>query len=488
MPQAGFFSEVRTRLLVFYAVMLSVLIGLTVPVSKYLLLHELHRREESNIGETIQGFDDYMRPILAADVAPSRTELYARMKAFLAETIPEDDTFFIVIMDGEFQRSSPVALPQPMRPGSALMRKWEATSTPGSGQVDHVDPAVGTILYSVVPLRLDGRVRAVFVAARTTAGELAEIGGFTSTLLQIVVGILLVSLFFLWLISKAVLAPLLLLASTMRVITATNLKQRLPIGGRGELGDITLSFNAMMDRLESLIISQNEFIQDAGHELRTPITVIRGNVELLLQDGDEETRRETVRLVLDEVDRIARLVAELSLLAQSKRPEFLVLGEVDVQQFMQDIYQKARILAPRQWTLLCTAQAMMEADNQRLTQCLMNLALNAIQHTNESDSIELGSSLTTDGMIRIWVSDSGEGIPESIQQHVFKRFFKARSRVQDERHSGLGLSIVMAIIRAHHGRIELQSQPNRITSFTLILPARQPVLLREFSSDQWPAS
>ncbi len=488
MPQAGFFGEVRTRLLVFYAVMLSVLIGLTVPLSKHLLLLELHQREQTSLGESIQDFEHYMRPLLTAEAAPSSPELAGHMKSFLTKILPEDDTFFILIINGEFQRSSPVALPHPMRPGSVLMRQWEATTKLASGKVDEADPEVGTILYSAVPVEVDGRVQAVFVAARTTAGELAEVGDFTSILIQIVVGILITSLLFLWILSKAVLAPLQLLASTTRSITATNLKQRLPVTGRGELGDITLSFNAMMDRLEALIISQKEFIQDAGHELRTPITVIRGNIELLLQDDDEEARRETVRLVLDEVDRIARLVAELSLLAQSQRPEFLVLSDLDVHRFTQDMYQKARILAPRRWSLACTAQTMMEADEQRLTQCMMNLALNATQHTSESDRIELGSSLAADGSIRLWVSDSGEGIPERIQPQVFKRFFKGRSRTQAEHHSGLGLSIVRAIVNAHHGRIELLSQPNRGTTFTLIFPARQPVLLRDFSPEPWPAS
>lgn len=488
MPQAGFFGEVRTRLLVFYAVMLSVLIGLTVPISKQLLLLELHKREQTSLGKSIEDFDNYIQPVLSAEAPPSNPELAEQMKSFLTKTLPEDDTFFIMIVNGEFLRSSPVALPQPMRPGSVLMQKWEATTRVASGKVDEADPEVGTILYSALPVEVDGQVQAVFVAARTTAGELAEVRDFTSILLQIVVGILITSLFFLWILSKAVLAPLQLLASTTRSITATNLKQRLPVTGRGELGDITLSFNAMMDRLETLIISQKEFIQDAGHELRTPITVIRGNVELLLQDDDEDARRETVRLVLDEVDRIARLVAELSLLAQSQRPEFLVLSDLDLHRFTQDIFQKARILAPRRWTLACTAQASMEADEQRLTQCLMNLALNATQHTNASDRIELGSSLAADGSIRLWVSDSGEGIPERIQPHVFKRFFKGRSRVQAEHHSGLGLSIVRAIVNAHHGRIELLSQPNRGTTFTLIFPARQPVLLRDFSPEPWPAS
>jgi signal transduction histidine kinase len=488
MPQALFFGEVRTRLLVFYGVMLSVLIGITVPISKHLLLLELHKREATSLGESIQDFSDYMKPVLAAEAAPTSTELAKYMKSFLTKILPEDDTFFIIVINGEFQRSSPVALPEPMRQGSVLMRKWEATTRLASGRVDEADPEVGTILYSAVPVEVGGRVQAVFVAARTTAGELAEVGDFTSILIQIVVGILLTSLFFLWILSKAVLAPLQLLANTTRSITATNLKQRLPVTGRGELGDITLSFNAMMDRLEALIISQKEFIQDAGHELRTPITVIRGNIELLLQDDDEEARRETVRLVLDEVDRIARLVQELSLLAQYQRPEFLVLTDLDVHRFTQDIYQKASVLAPRRWSLACTAQIMMEADEQRLTQCMMNLALNATQHTSESDRIEIGSSLAADGSIRIWVSDSGEGIPERIQKHVFNRFFKGKSRAHAEHHSGLGLSIVRAIVNAHHGRIELFSQPMHGTTLTLFFPKRQPVLLRNFSPEPWPAS
>ena len=136
----------------------------------------------------------------------------------------------------------------------------------------------------------------------------------------------------------------------------------------------------MLDRLESAFVGQRQFLDDAGHELQTPLTVLRGHLELL-DVGDPEEIAETRELLLDEVDRMARLVGELILLAKSDRPDFVTPRPVDLTALTVDTLAKARGLGDRTWTLDETASVTVPVDEQRLTQALLQLCDNAVKHT-----------------------------------------------------------------------------------------------------------
>ena len=154
----------------------------------------------------------------------------------------------------------------------------------------------------------------------------------------------------------------------------------------------------MLDRLEQAFALQREFISDAGHELRTPITIIRGHLSLLERDP------ETLRIVSDELDRMSRFVEDLLTLAKAERPDFLLLGELDLDLLTEELMAKARKLAPRDWQLEHTGAGLLRADRQRVTQAVMNLAANAVEHTADGDTIALGSVLDEND-VRIWVAD-----------------------------------------------------------------------------------
>lgn len=150
----------------------------------------------------------------------------------------------------------------------------------------------------------------------------------------------------------------------------------------------------MIDRLEGAFASQRAFVSDAGHELRTPITIIRGHLELLGDDPQE--RADTIEVVTDELDRMSRFVDDLLTLAKAERADFLRPGPVDLDELTDELLTKARGLARREWRLEANAAGLITADRQRLTQAVMNLAHNAVQHTSEGDAVALGSA-TRDG-------------------------------------------------------------------------------------------
>jgi signal transduction histidine kinase len=226
----------------------------------------------------------------------------------------------------------------------------------------------------------------------------------------------------------------------------------------------------MLDRLERAFASQRRFVDDAGHELKTPLTIVRGHLELL--EDDPEERRETLALVTDELDRMGRIVQDLLLLAKHEQPDFLDLATVEVGGLTDELQAKVTALAAREWVLEGRGRGVIVADRQRLTQAMLQLAQNAARYSDGAEPIGLGSAVA-DGEARFWIRDRGPGIPLAEQQNIFERF----SRGSDQRRSegaGLGLAIVRAIAEAHRGRVELESGPGAGSAFTIVIPLDQP--------------
>jgi two-component system OmpR family sensor kinase len=284
-------------------------------------------------------------------------------------------------------------------------------------------------------------------------------------------------------ISGRLLSPLRTLRETADEITDTDLSQRLPVSGNDDITALTRTFNGMLDRLESAFVGQRQFLDDAGHELRTPLTVLRGHLELL-DTGSPAEIAETRELLLDEIDRMSRLVGDLVLLAKSDRPDFLRLRPVDLEGLTRDLVAKARGLGDRSWTVDAAAEAKVLADEQRLTQAVLQLADNAVKHTGPGDPVAIGSSY--DGEVaRLWVRDAGPGVPPEDRELIFERFGRSAVPPGDEGF-GLGLSIVSAIVSAHGGAVSVEdADPG--ARFVITLPDR-PAVATASKEDPWPAS
>jgi len=274
--------------------------------------------------------------------------------------------------------------------------------------------------------------------------------------------------------SGRLLRPLRRMRTTAEEIGDSDLSQRLPETGNDDITALTRTFNGMLDRLEAAFTGQRRFLDDAGHELKTPLTVLRGHLELL-DVGDPREIAETRDLLLDEVDRMARLVGDLILLAKSDRPDFVTPRPTDLTGLTVDTLAKARGLAERRWVLDETAGAVVLVDEQRLTQALLQLCHNAVTHTTPADTVALGSSY--DGTrVRLWVRDTGPGVAPEHREQIFERF--GRGDVPTRAHDapddgfGLGLSIVRAIAHAHGGEIGLDDEQPHGARFTIDVPAR----------------
>ena len=490
-------GEARTRILLWYVLILGVMFLAGIPAFRYLLFHQLDERVSHEMTEESRSFQEllvseerflqaleernpesfeYLKESIqnsGSHVVPPRSvdDLKEFFSHYLRHSIPADNTFLITFVDGEFYKSSPRGRPKPLQKESDLMRRWAAQDKPSHGTQESSDSKIGKLLYRVEPVQINGQTRGVFVVAHTTAGERAEILETLFVIVRVVLALFMVSLVLAWFAAGRVLAPLRNLTTTAHAISETDLSQRLLVQGRGELAELAATFNDMMDRLETAFGTQREFINDAGHELRTPITIIRGHLELMGDDPDEQ--QETLSLVASELERMSRLVDDMILLAKAERMDFLRLATVNAAELTEELFTKAKALAERDWQLDETAQGQIVVDRERITEAIMNLAQNATQHTQGEDTIAIGSTISK-GKVRFWVRDTGEGIPLPDQRRIFERFARAANSRRRSEGAGLGLSIVKAIAEAHSGKVLLRSSLGSGSMFTLVLPLDPP--------------
>lgn len=220
-----------------------------------------------------------------------------------------------------------------------------------------------------------------------------------------------------------------------------------------------------------LLQRQRQFVQDASHELRTPITVALGHAELIERGGGDPEAAEDARVVIDELLRLRRLADRLLLLATTEDPDFLSRSSVDVAELLAAALQR---WAPidRGWRLDPVEAATVDGDPDRLGLALDALVENAVKHTCPGDEIRLGSR-RSGNQVAITVADSGAGMPADQLATIFERFARLdQARTRDRGGVGLGLAIVQAIARAHGGTVQVRSALGGGSVFELALPLR----------------
>jgi signal transduction histidine kinase len=247
-----------------------------------------------------------------------------------------------------------------------------------------------------------------------------------------------------------------------------DLGHRLPVNdGSDAVGQLTATLNAMLDRLERAYMRERRFLSEASHELRTPITVCRANLELLAADPAGVDPSATITLVVDELVRMTRIVEDMTTLARMEHPTFLRPERVDLAGLIDEVAAKAQaLLGDRLRTGPVPHGATIEADPQRLTQALLNLLENARLHaTGDSEvRIELREAADT---WRVDVSDDGGGLPPGREEELFEPFRRGTSRRSG---SGLGLAIVRAVALAHGGTAGVDNRPSEGATFWIMLP------------------
>jgi signal transduction histidine kinase len=461
------FSSARARILASYLILLLFSTAVGTIVLREVLLARAGERVDDALVQEIEEFRN-----LAGGRNPETAQRFGDdvrsiFDVFLERNVPAEAEAFYTFVNGQDydERYAPSVEERRLAPIDAL----STISATRRGEFELEDET--RFRYVAVPVE-DGRGNSLgtFAVVIDLSDELDEVNEALQIAVGVNIGVLVLASMLAWVIAGRVLQPLRLLRDTARNISESDLTQRIPVEGDDELADLGGTFNEMLDRLEEAFASQKSFISDAGHELRTPITIIRGHLDVMGDDPQE--RRETLDLVRDELDRMSRLVNDLLLLAKATRPDFLQPETVDLDDLTRELFAKASALAQRDWRLSSVGTGRIVADRQRVTQAVMNLSQNAVTHTLSGDAVELGSELRN-GRVRLWVKDTGPGVPEHEQARIFERFVRL-DRAPAGEGAGLGLAITRAVAEAHGGRVELDSRPGGGARFTVIIPTEPP--------------
>lgn len=257
-----------------------------------------------------------------------------------------------------------------------------------------------------------------------------------------------------WLLAGAALRPVREITQEAEEISLTELGRRLPVpAGEDELAQLARTLNAMLERIEESIGHERRFIDDASHELRTPITILRGELELALAQGDDPVElRDAVRSALDEADRLSRLASDLLVLARARAGELdLRRSDIDLSAIAETVCDQLRTGSSVKLTVVGPTVTAF-ADPDRLVQVLVNLVGNARRYAAREVRVVVSRR---DGCAEVLVADDGPGFSPSMLPVSFERFSRPdASRARDTGGTGLGLSISAALVRSHRGRIE----------------------------------
>ena len=258
-------------------------------------------------------------------------------------------------------------------------------------------------------------------------------------------------------------------------ISSSNLDEKIDIAGRSdELGRLAETFNAMIGRLKDAFQRVNQFSIDVSHELKTPLTILKGETEVALRKEREKDDYQKLLLSnLEEIDRMSCIIDDLLLLSKADTKDIkLNIEEIALRDLIMGVCMNMKVVADKKEVVLQTGEMedlRVKGDELKLRRMILNIVENGIKYSQTGGKV-IVSSYVNDGYAQIDVKDEGIGISEQDIKYVFDRFFRADRSRKRESGSGLGLSISRWIAEAHKGSIEVKSQPAQGSIFTIKLP------------------
>ncbi|PGH51695.1 two-component sensor histidine kinase [Streptomyces sp. Ru87] len=464
----------RFRIMLWLLLLMTVALVAVAATTRSILVRDVEQRTDRLLNQETEEFASFVDNGVDPETGKSFTRSRPLLREFLERQYADPDEELIGVVEPGSVIRQPRDIPSPLplhRDDASLARITGSSATTGV-----LDRPAGEIRWSKVAIDPgDGTPEGTFVVAFHTDREREAVNDVFQVLLAISGVALVLSTGIGWVVAGRILAPVRLVRQTAAQLTEQDLTQRIPVHGRDDVAALATTFNAMLDRLERAFSAQRQFVDDAGHELRTPITIVRGHLELMETSAETAAEREeTVRLVTDELDRMSRIVEDLLLLAKAERPDFVTPEPVQLAELTADVFVKARTLGRREWELGEVAEGTVLLDPQRVTQAMVQLAQNAVQHTAPGATVRIGSRLSggiTGGLVVLYVADTGPGVPAQDSRLIFERFRRGTTRRGSRGGgAGLGLSIVKAIAEGHQGHVGLTETPGGGATFNLLLP------------------
>lgn len=394
------------------------------------------------------------------------------LRAAVSRLIPGRNEANVAVIDGEIAFRTSGALSEAMADNPAFIAQAveSAERSLDKGRAPSIAEAtVGatSLRYIAVPVTLpDDPREGVYIRAVSVTSEFEPVLSSLWTFTVAAFATLAATGFVGWFVAGRILSPIRHLRETADSITIADLGVRIPADGIDDISDLTRTVNSMLDRLEGSVDVQRQLLDDVRHELKTPITIVRGHLEMM-DASDPADVQATRELGMTELDRLTRLVEDIDLLSSVEGDQF-VIGPVDIGVLTARMGDLVTAIPGHSWSIAHTAGGIIHGDEDRLLQAWLQLADNAAKYTPAGTHIEIGSELAIEGA-RLWVRDHGNGIPPAARRRIFRRFDRAGSQ-RTVGGSGLGLAIVDAIAKAHNGACVVTDTPGGGATFTIMVP------------------
>jgi heavy metal sensor kinase len=345
----------------------------------------------------------------------------------------------------------------------------------GDGLTTISTDETGKLRVLTEPITVGGTRIGVFRVADPLTSVDQALESLRNRFIAVGIGALLLSVIIAIWLANLISRPLRRMAAVASAVDSGDLSHRIDYRGNDEVGVLAEAFNHMLDRLEDGFRLQRDFVSDASHELRSPLTVLRGRIEQLTdQTGDRESVAAEADELMREVRRMERLTDDMLTLAKAERGGLVQRRRVPIDDFVEDLRRDLPLLGPRHYSVESTAHGDLDADPDRLAQVLRNLVTNAVRHTSAEGHIDISVG-SDNGAAVFAVSDDGTGIEPDQLGRIFDRFHRTdEGRSRAEGGSGLGLAIARAIVEAHGGSIAAESPPGDGATLRFSIPGYNP--------------
>lgn len=472
--------SIRTRLLTGMVALTAITLLVAGSVSYVFQRQQLNERLDGSLLRTVEELR-----IVAGTVDPQTLEPFRQAEdllyAGMQQTLIGPTQGMVGIGDQEVYWKAPDSVILQLDKDPEFMA-WAHANQHQNIVLETVPTSQRTYRVAMVPVQLDSDPEpGAFVLAYDYSAEVSKINTNYAILAGVGLAIMLIAVVVAWLLVGRMLLPIRKLRETAQDISESDVSARIEVTGHDDFAELTVTINQMLDRLQNALEAQRQLLDDVGHELRTPVTIIRGHLELM-DSEDVQDVEQSKEIALDELDRMSILINDLVTLAKANRQDFIVSKPTAVHALMPDILEKAKALGARQWQILRQAEGTVSLDPARITQAILQLCDNAVKYSAPQTPIELGSAIRREPgaapLLRLWVRDAGSGISAEEQERIFERFGRS-SNVARTQGSGLGLNIVTAIAAAHGGGVWVDSEPGRGSTFYIDIP-----LAAEESSDE----
>ena len=464
------FKSIRSRLTAWYVILLALILILFSILLNYFLSKRLYESVDNSltVSATVVATSATMR--LGNSPLPGLNQLFEQ---FMNQG---NLNKFYRIYDGSGNvgsRSKNISASQFPLSQSAYADALEGKNSYETFTVGGQQP----IRVITMPILFEGKLINLVQVGTSLEAVQETLRNLKIFLFTAVPSVLILAALFARFMARRALKPISRIIDTAREIgQGQELSKRIPVLKiKDELGQLALTFNEMMNRLENSFAQMRQFSSDASHELRTPLTVLKGQNELILsKQRKQEEYQEVISSNLEEINYMSKVLEDLFVLSKSDENQVnLDYKPVDLRALVEEVCKHAEILAEEKNIKIIIAflePIEIKGDEVRLRQMVWNVLQNGIKYTQQGGELKI--SLQNEGdFALLTIQDTGIGIPEEDLPLIFNRFYRVdKARTRDEGGSGLGLSICRQIAEAHKGKIEVESKLGVGTRFKIRLP------------------